>query len=169
MKIVNTLLFRLLPSVLLLVFVSRCGENSTSKDTSIVIDLVQARNLGLSYLEESRLEDAELQFKKVIENAPDDAMGYANLGLVYLRKDSLDLAEEMVQRALQLRPEDLDIRLIMAEVYLASNTNDKAIETLEQSLEYSPEHAKSYYKINEIYERMSYVRPNDESIEILNN
>ena len=166
MKIVNTLLFRLLPSVLLLVFVSRCGENSTSKDTSIVIDLVQARNLGLSYLEESRLEDAELQFKKVIENAPDDAMGYANLGLVYLRKDSLDLAEEMVQRALQLRPEDLDVRLIMAEVYLASNNNDKAIETLEQSLEYSPEHAKSYYKINEIYERMSYVRPNDESIEI---
>ena len=43
------------------------------------------RTLGLAYLEEFKLEEAEKEFLKFIDLAPDEKFGYANLGLTYLR------------------------------------------------------------------------------------
>jgi len=47
--------------------------------------ILTARTLGLAYLEENRLEDAQAEFTKLIRLAPDEPSGHANLGLVYLR------------------------------------------------------------------------------------
>ena len=43
------------------------------------------KTLGLAYLEEFKLDEAEKEFLKFIDLAPKEKMGYANLGLTYLR------------------------------------------------------------------------------------
>jgi len=164
MKKVNTLPFRLFLSFLFLVFILGCGNNNKTKDVSTIIDLVEARNLGLAYLEENRLDEAEAQFIKMTEKAPDDAMGHANLGLIYLRKGDFTKAEKAVQQALRLNSEDSDINLILAEVYDAVERDEEAIEILEKSLSTSPGHLRSIYKIIDIYSKMAYARPEDQAV-----
>ena len=65
-----------------------------------VSEAISAKSMGLAYLEENELENAEIQFKRLIELAPGDASGYANLGVVYLRAGKYDLAEDYLSEAL---------------------------------------------------------------------
>ncbi len=51
-------------------------------------DKITMRTLGLAYLEENKLSEAEAEFLKLTKLAPDEALGFANLGLVYLRMDN---------------------------------------------------------------------------------
>jgi len=46
-----------------------CGKKETSKKSEVLFSVIEARNLGLAYLEENRLDEAEAQFIKMIENA----------------------------------------------------------------------------------------------------
>jgi Flp pilus assembly protein TadD len=49
------------------------------------IELMSTQTLGLAYLEEFKLDEAEKEFIKYIKLAPKEKLGYANLGLTYLR------------------------------------------------------------------------------------
>ena len=50
-----------------------------------VEELYTTRTLGLSYLQRNQLPEAETEFKKLTELAPDDPAGYTDLGLTYLQ------------------------------------------------------------------------------------
>ncbi|HJL84643.1 MAG TPA: tetratricopeptide repeat protein, partial [Candidatus Marinimicrobia bacterium] len=141
-----------------------CGKKEAPKESEALVSLIEARNLGLAYLEENRLDEAEAQFIIMTENAPDDAMGHANLGLIYLRKSDFAKAEKAVQQALRLSSEDSDINLILAEVYDAVERDEEAIEILKKSLSTSPGHLRSIYKIIDIYSKMAYARPEDQAV-----
>ena len=64
--------------------------------------ILTARTLGLAYLEDNRLEDAEAEFKKLIQLAPDEPSGHANLGLVDLRMGRYQDATREINRAVEL-------------------------------------------------------------------
>ena len=72
-------------------------------------NIITARTLGLAYLEENRLGEAEAEFLKLITLAPEEAIGYANLGLVYLRMGKYQEAEEQLKKAIELDPDDPNI------------------------------------------------------------
>lgn len=114
-------------------------------------DILSARVIGLSYLEENKLEEAEGAFLKLIELAPDEPMGYANLGLVYLRMGEFGKAEEQLKEALDLDHDNPDARLILAKVYEQSGQKEKAIEELKNILESTPENLKALYNLSEQY------------------
>jgi Tfp pilus assembly protein PilF len=105
----------------------------------------------LAFLEENRLDEAEAEFLKLIDLAPDEPLGYANLGLVYLRMGRYEDAETQVDRALDLATDDPNIRLILATVYELTDRADEAREALERSLEASPGHVKSLYALAQLY------------------
>ena len=123
------------------------GEKSTQKST----DLITARTLGLAYLEEFKLEEAEKEFLKFIDLAPDDKFGYANLGLTYLRMANYPDAEKALAKAIKIDPKDPDVRLILATVYKMNNEREKAIKELLSALEFAPDHKKILYEISELY------------------
>ena len=139
--LVTTLLISLLPGC------RNSGEKSTQKST----DLITTKTLGLAYLEEFKLEEAEKEFLKFIDLAPNDKFGYANLGLTYLRMAKYPEAEKELARAIKIDPKDPDVRLIMATVYKMNNERDKAIKELKSALEFAPDHKKILYEISELY------------------
>ena len=57
-------------------------------------EMISIRTLGLAYLEENKLEEAEAEFLKLVDLDPTEVLGYANLGLVYLRMGKYQEAEE---------------------------------------------------------------------------
>ena len=124
----------------------KSSENKKEKPT----DLITIRTLGLAYLEEFKLEEAEEQFLRFIELAPNEKLGYANLGLVYLRMAKYPEAEKQLLKGIKIDPADPDIRLILATVYKMQDDNDKAIDQLKEALKVSPDHVKVLYELTEI-------------------
>src|SRR5580765_5732224 len=101
---------RVIPFVVLCAL--SCGKREQSAADPGAI--LTARTLGLAYVEENRLPEAEEQFLKLIRLVPDEPSGHANLGLVYLRMGRYDDAQRRIDRAVALAADDPDIRLLQA-------------------------------------------------------
>jgi len=115
------------------------------------IDLMSTQTLGLAYLEEFKLDEAEKEFIKYIKLAPKEKLGYANLGLTYLRMGKYPEAEKKLLKAIEIDPKDPDIRLILATVYQMNDQRETAISELRKSLEIAPDHVKTLYDLSELY------------------
>ena len=48
-------------------------------------EIMSTRSLGLAFLEEGRLAEAESTFTRLTELADNEPLGFANLGLVHMR------------------------------------------------------------------------------------
>ncbi len=146
LKITNTRLLLLLLMITLSLIISSC-----EKQNKISADMITARSMGLAYLEENKLVEAEAAFKKLIEIAPDEPLAFANLGLVYTRMGDYEKAETYFESALELAPNDPEIQFNLTELLILTNRGDKAIEILEETLRFNPDHIKTLYKLGKIY------------------
>ena len=98
-----------------------CGvKKHEIKDKHKAREMLTTRTLGLGYLEENKLEEAEAQFKKLIIIAPNEALGYANLGLIYLRSGKYDEVEVQARKALKYDKTNAKTRLILAKLSIKS-------------------------------------------------
>ncbi len=148
--------------ILLLVFtilLQNCGEKgSTSQNKKNAEsgqndseNIITTRTLGLAYLEENKLDEAESEFLKLIKLVPDEAIGYANLGLVYLRMGKYLEAKERLKKGIELDPDDPNIRLNLAKVYELDKEPGKAIQELEKANEIAPDHVQTLFALAEAF------------------
>jgi len=126
-----------------------------SADLEMSKAVISSRTLGLAYLEENRLEEAEAEFLKLIQLAPEEALGYANLGIVYMRMGKYEQSEEQIKKAIELNPDDPDIRLNLAKVYDLLDKEEASREELEKTIEIDPDHVQSLYSLAESYQNQS--------------
>ncbi len=127
-------------------------KTAPAADSSAVF---RHRNLGLAYLEEMRLDEAEKEFRELIRLAQDQPIGYANLALVYLRSGKYGEAEEQARKGLEKSPDNPDAALIAAEVYEQSNKIPEAIALLEKTVSAHPQHARCRHKLIQLLLRNS--------------
>jgi hypothetical protein len=123
------------------------------------VELMTTQTMGLAYLEEFKLEEAEREFLKFIKLAPNEKLGYANLGLAYLRMGRYPEAKKQLAEAIKIDPKDPDIRLLLATVYQMNDEREKAISELKEALRFAPDHIKILYDLSELYA----VAPDEES------
>ncbi len=133
---------------LLATFIS-CKPRETLDHTTLV-QIFSHRNLGLAYLEENRLNEAQKEFQTLISLVPEEAMTRANLGLVFLRNNDLARAESELIQAVKLDPKNPDIRLILAEVLNHAGRPKEALEQLLQALQENPKHPRCHYRAAQI-------------------
>jgi Tfp pilus assembly protein PilF len=126
-----------------------CGGDNKQK----ALDMITTRTLGLAYLEENNLPEAELAFKQLIDIAPNEALGYANLGLVYTRMGKYEDAEIQFEHALKIAPNDPEIKFNQAEMLMLTNRGEEALKNLEETLKFYPDHIKTLYKLGSIYSK----------------
>ena len=131
-------------------FLFSCKESpKDSKQKSV--ELMTTQTMGLAYLEEFKLDEAEKAFLKFIKLAPGEKLGYANLGLAYLRMGKYPDAKKQLFEAIKIDPKDPDIRLLLATVYQMNDERDKAISELKEALKFAPDHIKILYDLTELY------------------
>jgi len=94
---------------------------------------ITARTLGLIYLQTDQLDSAELQFKKVVTYAPNEALGYANLGLTYLRGGKLNDAKEQALKARALDSTSTTVALLLARVYATEGNAAESRNVLDRA------------------------------------
>jgi Tfp pilus assembly protein PilF len=130
--------------VLFALSLSGC-QSKEVKNKKKAQELMTAQTLGIAYLEEFKLDEAEKEFLKYIKFSPKEKLGYANLGLTYLRSGKYDEAKKQLSKAVKIDPKDPDIRLILATVYQMNDERDLAIKELKEALTFAPTHIKALY------------------------
>jgi len=120
-----------------------------------VEELYTTRMLGLSYLQRNQLPEAEAEFRKLTQLAPDDPLGYANLGLTYLQAGRYAEAEKQLLRARELDPGSTEIGLALARLYSLTNRVPAARATLEALRRDSAANAPVLYALAELDEKQS--------------
>ena len=92
----------------LLLLITLCSSllfscNETPQDAKKKsVQLMTTQTLGLAYLEEFKLDEAEKEFLKFIKMAPNEKLGYANLGLAYLRMGKYPEAKKQLFEAIRI-------------------------------------------------------------------
>ncbi len=107
----------------------------------------QYKNLGVAYLEDNRGVEAERAFRRVIELAPDEALGYANLGIALLRLGELEAAASQLEQARRLVPTDTEVLLLGAEVQFSAGQWEAVIATARRVLELDANNVMARYYI----------------------
>ncbi|MFN8255884.1 MAG: FG-GAP-like repeat-containing protein [Bacteroidales bacterium] len=132
-----------------LFYVGCNNKPADSKEKSL--QLMTSQTMGLAYLEEFKLDEAEKEFLKYIELSPNEKFGYANLGLVYLRMGKYPEAKEQLAKAIKIDSKDADIRLLLATVFQVNDERQKAIDELNSALVIAPNHVRILYDLSELY------------------
>ena len=112
--------------------------------------VITARTLGLAYLRDGQLVQAESAFRKVIDMAPGQALGYANLGLVHMRQGRYKDAERELRRAAGLDTASDDIALMLATVYRLTDRPADARHDVDRVLRRSPGDLRALYAVTEL-------------------
>ena len=125
------------------------GQGCRSADAPVQ-ELFALRNQGLLYLQRGQLAEAEEQFERLVELAPDEPLGHANLGLTHLRAGRFDEAEDRLRRARRLDPASVDIGLMLAKLYALTGRQEESRELLEEMREDAPGDARVPYALADL-------------------
>lgn len=129
-------------------FIISC-EGKLSPEQKQLAAAQEVRNAGLEYLDQNKFAEAEAEFKKLIELAPDEIIGYVNLGIVYIRQNKLAEAEIILKQALDQDGQNVTVRLNLFDVYEKLDDHENAISQLTTVLEHDPENLFALYKLSE--------------------
>ena len=81
-------------------------------ETDELIYTFMRRMIGESYLELEELDEAEVEYKKLIDDFPEFAFGYSGLGEVYGERQDLEQAKSYYERAFELAKNDIEKEMI---------------------------------------------------------
>lgn len=106
---------------------------------------------GQEALAENRLDDAERDFKKVLQVDPQAGGAFANLGVVYMRRKQFAQALPVLQKAQQLLPQVAGIRLNIGLAYYRQNEFLKATPLFESVVRDQPNAPQPRYLLGLCY------------------
>jgi Tfp pilus assembly protein PilF len=115
-----------------------------------VEELYTTRMLGLSYLRRNQLAEAESEFRKLTDLAPNDPQGYADLGLTYLQAGRYEEAERQLRKAQELDPRNADVGLALARLYSLTGRPSEARALLERLRQDTTANARVLYALAEL-------------------
>jgi len=95
--------------------------------------------IGLCYLKQDKLTEAQDYFKKSIEMAPQDEILPFNVAEIYFSNSQIDDAIKYFELAIQIKPDWPDPYLRVAYAYLNKGDSAKAAENLEKFIKLEPE------------------------------
>src|SRR5437588_3384410 len=97
-------------ALLLLAGMAVAGQRSAPAPATSV-DPIRSFQQGQEALAQGRLEEAERDFRRVLEVDPKAGGAYANLGVVYMRRKQWALALTHLKKASRMMPQVAGIRL----------------------------------------------------------
>lgn len=113
-------------------------------------ELLAVRTSGLAFLQQDRLEEARVEFGRLVASAPDEPAGYHGLGLVALRAGDLETAERRLEEARERSEGDPDIALALASLAREAGEIERARAILEESLARDSTRARSWWALAEL-------------------
>ncbi len=124
------------------------GAHETNSQTTNPAQLFQQ---GQDALAGGRLDEAEKDFRRVLEIDPKAGGAYANLGVVYMRRKQWSKALPVLDKARRLLPQVAGIRLNIGLAYYRQNEFLKAIPPFESVVKDQPSALQPRYLLGLCY------------------
>lgn len=83
--------------------------------------------------------EAELSFKRAIEEEPTDVRAYSELSAIYLDQNEPDKARDVLSQGIRVLPTSAHLRALMAMVYIEKKDARRAQEYLEEAERINPD------------------------------
>ena len=78
------------------------------------------------YFNAGQFEQADIEYKNVLRNAPQNAQAWSRLGIIYFDQGRLGEAAQILVRAQQLDTNNLEVRLKLGTIYLGAGSLKEA-------------------------------------------
>ncbi len=127
-----------------------CGEVGPPVPEASLADILAARGAGDAALQQDRLEDARVEYRRLVEMAPAEAAGYAGLGLTALKAADYGTAAENLLAARERAPEDPELALALATLRIETGAIGEARALLDETLAAEPAHARSLWALADL-------------------
>jgi tetratricopeptide (TPR) repeat protein len=88
-------------------------------------------------------DKAELDYRKVISQAPEDQAALRRLGIIYVDQGQVVQAYPLLKKLVDLQPDDLEVQLKLATLYLSARDFTQARDAASQVLEKEPGNAQA--------------------------
>ena len=130
-----------------------CGEAGPPVPEASLAEILAARGTADAALQQDRLEDARVEYQRLVEMVPAEAAGYAGLGLTALKAADYETAEENLLEARERAPDDPELALALATLGIETGDYGEARALLEETLAADPGHARSLWGLAELEAR----------------
>ncbi len=110
-------------------------------------EALRLRNEGFAELENEQPGKAEEIFGRLVEIAPNDALGHANLAIALLRQQKTEPALARIAVGLEKAPDDPRLLAIQAEIHHWSGDDPKALEILRKAAGLAPRDVETQYAL----------------------
>jgi protein O-GlcNAc transferase len=130
--------------------------DNANKVLSVKPDCAEAYyNMGIEFLEQSKLEEAIEAYKKALSIKPNYAEAYNNMGIVLQEQSKLEEAIEAYNKALSIKPEYEDAYNNMGIVLQEQSKPEEAIDAYNKALAIRPDYAEAYNNMGIVFQEQS--------------
>jgi Tfp pilus assembly protein PilF len=128
----------LVPTLTVLMLVAIAGAGCTAK-------LKESYHLKRAdrYFNSGQYDQAEIEYKNVLRNAPQNAQAWSRLGVIYFDQGRLLEAAQILGRAQQLATNNLEVRLKLGAIYLGAGKLKEARDEASFVLDKNPKDAQA--------------------------
>jgi tetratricopeptide (TPR) repeat protein len=126
------------PLLILLLLLAIVGTGCTAK-----LKASYHQKRADQYYATGEFDQAEIEYKNVLRNDPQNARAWSRLGFIYFDEGRLGEAAQILHRALQLATNDLQVRLKLGTIYLGTGKLNEALDEASFVLNRDPRDAQA--------------------------
>ena len=126
------------PMLTVVMLVAIAGAGCTAK-----LKATYHQKRANQYFNSGQFEQAEIEYKNVLRNAPQDAQAWSRLGVIYYEQGRLGEAGQILIRAQQLNTNNLEVRLKLGTIYLGAGQLKEARDEASFVLDKNPKDAQA--------------------------
>ena len=105
----------LVPTLTVVMLLAIAGTGCTAK-----LKAAYHQKRADRYYDAGQFEQAEVEYKNVLRNSPQNALAWSRLGVIYFDQGRLGDAAQILARAQQLASNNLEVRLKLGTIYLGA-------------------------------------------------
>ncbi|MBV8538918.1 MAG: tetratricopeptide repeat protein, partial [Alphaproteobacteria bacterium] len=122
-------------------------------------DVQKSLELGLAHQRAGRLADAEVLYRDILREHPDNADALHFLGVIFAQRGDPAAAVDTLRRAIALRPDAPAFHNNLGQALADTGKFDAAVASLQRALELAPGYRAAQLRLGDVLARAG--RPND--------
>ncbi len=108
---------------------------------------------GNYYLVKDKVDLAQIEYKKELEQNPQNIKAYLNMAQLYIKTGAFKEAATTLEKAVKNEPEQIETFLLLGEVYFKLAKFKEAKEAYRQVIKLAPKLIDAYYGLALVYEK----------------